>query len=333
MKPLFHLTFLLGLLLAPAAGAAEIVGVAGSSPSDAVLVGAGGQIFKRAGGAWKRAGEGGTAATLVTARGASPTEIVALGSGTPIYRYDGKTWSVQKLSLSGPAILATTGTPTVAIGRRVLVWTTGKWQLLPGLPTPVVAVWAAGPKDAVAVSDAGELRRWNGAQWRVIPHGMPAGETPHRLFGGPAGQVYSVGDGGTLIRIDRTAARKIAPGPLAPANVRWQLSGVAQNRLWLVGEGLHEGRPRMIVARVEGATLAMVDTFTAPDAGDAAATMALGSDGALLVATRKGIVHVRAAAGGFTREVVESAAPPPAPRQPNPPATQGGTTPPPAPPK
>ena len=307
--------------------AIEIVGAAGASPGDAVLVGAGGEIYKRTGTTWKRTGEGGTSATLAAARGSSSTEIWGIGANAPTWRYDGKVWSVHKLGVSGAAIMARSGLPSIAVGKRVFVWTQGKWQILPALPVASIAVWASGPKDALVIGDNGELRRWNGAMWKLIPHGMPQGETPRRLFAGPAGQVYAVGDGETLLRVEKAVARKMSVGPLAPANARWLFGGVAQNKLWLVGEGTLEGKPAMIVAKLEGATLALVDSFSTPDAGDEATTLLLANDGALLLATRKGIVHVRAASGGFTRETVDGAAPTPPAKEANPPATQGSAPP------
>jgi hypothetical protein len=320
---LFVVASLLTWLAPATSSAVEIVGVAGASPNDAVLIGAGGEIYKRTGTSWKRTGEGGTAATLAAARGITPTEIWGVGANVPTYRYDGRVWSVVKVGVSGTAVLARSGALALVVGKRVLLWTAGKWQLLPALPVASIAVWAAGPKDALVIGDNGELRRWNGSVWKVIPHGMPQGETPRRLFAGPAGQVYAVGDGGTLLRVERAVARKMSVGPLAPANARWLFGGVAQNKLWLVGDGLHEGKPRMIVAKVEGTTLALVDTFTTPDEGDEAAAVSVGSDGALLMATKKGIVHLRASSGVWARELVDGAAPTPAPHGNNPPATQG----------
>lgn len=309
--------------------AVEIVGVAGSATADALLVGAGGELYKRSGTAWRRTSEGGTAATLVRARGGSPTDIWAIGANTPSYHYDGKTWAVVKLGISGPGLLSRAGTPAVAVGRRVYVQVLGKWQILPALPAasgpaapapaPIIDVWANGPKDAIALSENGELRRLVGSTWQPIRHGLPQGEAPRRLLAGPAGQVFAVGDGGTLIRVERLAARKFGRAPQVPAGTRWLFSSVAQNKLWLVGE---EG-DKLVLGRVDGLQVTLVDTAAAPAEGDDLAAMLVAADGSVLVATKKGIVYARGPAGPFTQERVDATAPTPAPHPQNPPAVQG----------
>src|SRR3990172_1574992 len=203
---------------APGGGPArvDVIGIAGGSPEDLALVGSGGEIYRReAGKAWKRSTGGAVAAELVVARGPSTKEIWALGGSLPPYQYDGATWSAQPLAQQGAGIFSSGGAYAVAVARRVLVYSQSRWNLLPTTgttgTTAIVAVWAAGPCERVKA-----------------------------LLAGATGQVFAVGDAGSIVKVGAAATTALALEPRLGAFAP-RLSAAAGGKVYLVGAGTVEG--------------------------------------------------------------------------------------------
>lgn len=298
-----------------------LVGIAGRTLEDAVLVGQAGELYRREGGRWTRRTLGGVAANLVVARDAGSDEIWALGGQAPPYRHDGRTWSAFPLGQQGAALLSSGGVPAVAVARRVFVWTNGRFGPLPAPGAPsVAAVWAAGPRDALVITGDGELRRFDGAKWKALPVKLPgASERLVRLLAGaaPGGPVVAASDGGTLVAVSgaTTTTLKVDArlGVFVP---RLAAAGAKGKRLLLVGDAVVDGRAVRALAQVEGGQVTFVDEV--PGADDPVGLLQ-DLDGSVVVPLR-GSVQIRAPDGGWTAEPVERTTPTSAPRPANPPA-------------
>jgi hypothetical protein len=285
--------------------------VAGRSADELTVVGAGGEIYRRSAGTttWKRAKGGGTAATLVAARGATSTEIWALGATTPPYRYDGTTWSAPSFPMSGAGVMGHSGAISVNVARRVMVWSGGKWVQLPshGL-LGVSAVWASGPKDAIVATGAGELKRFDGATWKVIAPVFPtADERVLQLHGTGGAVVAAIGDKGSLMLVDKTTAKLATmESPLGAFQGR---AGATGTKLHLVGAAKVGQQDRNVIVKLDGTKLLLVDTLPVLTAGDELAAMVVATDGAVGLVTRRGTIHFRGADGVWTKGTVDPALP------------------------
>lgn len=288
--------------------AVDIVGAAGRTADELVLVGSGGEIYKRSGAGWKRAAGGGTASTLVHARGVLPTEIWGMAASAPPYKHDGSTWSAPAFPISGAGVMGHSGALSVAVQRRVQVWSGGKWVQLPTTGVlGMVAVWASGPKDAVVATSAGELKRFDGTAWKAITPVFPtAEERVIQLHTAGVSQVAAIGDRGSLMLVDKTAAK------LATLETRlgsFQGRAGAQGpggKLYLVGAAKVSGQDRQALVKLDAGKLVLVDTTPALAAGDEIVALIVATDGAATVVTRRGAVHMRAAAGGWTSATVDN---------------------------
>src|SRR5688572_17615993 len=87
---------LLVLALGPAR-ATTIVGAAGKSLDDAVLVGSGGEIYRRGEASYRRTAGGGVAPTVRGAMGTSGSEVFVIGRFKPAYRFDGISWNAMPI--------------------------------------------------------------------------------------------------------------------------------------------------------------------------------------------------------------------------------------------
>lgn len=297
------------------AATATVVGLVGRGADDLTLVGSAGEIYKRDTTAetptWRRDAGGGVAATLVTARGAALTDVWALGSSTPPYRYDGTTWSASTFPMTGTAVMSTSGAPAVAVARRVMVWSQGKWVQLPTTGAKgILAVWAGGPKDALVATVDGDLRRYDGTTWTIItPKLVSTTERIRALQAGVAPAVIAMGDQGSLLTVDKTSAKAVT---LETRITMWNGQIGAQTTTgqpYLLGAATVEGRERLAIGKIESGKLVLVDTLPALAAGDAAVAMLAAKDGSLVVVTRQGVVHMRAADGGWTRGVTDPSLP------------------------
>src|SRR5262249_34864370 len=127
------------------------------------IVGCGGEVIRADGGRWRRLG-GGISVTLTAAREAGG---VLWAVGGHIFRHDGSSWNLVP-DAGRAELMNLPGSPAAAAaqGRGIKVHAGDRWVALPGTPAPVVAVWVAGPKDALAIAD--RLVRWNGKAWAPV---------------------------------------------------------------------------------------------------------------------------------------------------------------------
>ena len=297
-----------------------LVGAAGRSLTDGVLVGNRGEIYRRDNGTWRRQAGGGVAVTLVTAFGPTGAEIWGAGTTVPPYRYDGSAWSSSPLTMQGGMVMATGGTPAVGVARRVMVQSKGAWSQLPTTgATSLTAVAASGPLDATVLTSDGDVRRYNGTSWKIMKPTLAAGETLVRLFPGPGGTVVAAGSAGTLLVVGKTA--------LTPLKLDARLTGFVpvlggvSSKLLLVGSATVSGQPRQVLASVDGGQLTLVDPLPALAAGDRPAALLVAGDGAVAVGTTAGKVLVRSAAGAWSTETVDPSLPTDNSHPQNPPAS------------
>jgi hypothetical protein len=312
------------------APAATIVGVAGRAASDLVLVGSAGEIYRLDAKAqtptWRRAGGGGTAATLATARGAAASDIWAMGASAPPYRFDGTTWSAPAFPMSGAGVMSRSGAPAVAVARRVMVHSGGKWVQLPSTGVlGAAAVWAAGPRDAVVATSAGDLERYDGTTWKAItPAFAQSTERVESLWSAPSGGVIAVGDQGSMILLDKTSSKAIGLDARMTSFSARVGAQASNGKASFVGTATIGGKARLSLVTLDGGKLVLQGDLPAVG-GDVPVAMIIAADGGIVVATRGGIVLVRAAGQTtWTRGVVDATLDE-GDHPTNPPATSGAT--------
>jgi hypothetical protein len=296
-----------------AAPPVEIVGVAGRAAADLVLVGSAGEIFrldtKAQTPTWRRAGGGGTAATLTIARGAAANDVWAMGASAPPYRFDGTTWSAPAFPMSGTGLMSRSGSPAVAVARRVMLHSGGKWVQLPSTGVlGAVAVWAGGPRDAVVATSAGDLKRYDGTTWKAIaPAFAQSTERVESLWSAPSGAVIAVGDQGSIISIDKTSSKAIAiDARMTAFAARVGAQAPSNGKVSFVGTATIEGKARLSLVTLDGGKLVLQGDL--PSVGtDVPVAMVIAPDGGIVVATRGGVVLMRAAGQTtWTRGVVDA---------------------------
>jgi hypothetical protein len=157
-------------------GARDLFGVWGSSPGDVWAVGTGGLIVHYNGTAWSQAVAPGTLTpyALTSVWGANGSDVWAVGDGGTILHCNGTVWSKSAQS--------------------------NDITLLPALQL-LRGVWGSGPNDIWAVGAKGTTLHYDGAIWSVKQSGAPS-YTLNSAWGppGPSGDVWAVGEGGSILR-------------------------------------------------------------------------------------------------------------------------------------
>jgi hypothetical protein len=281
----------------------SVVGAAGRGPADAVVVGAGGEVFERDGqGGWRRRG-GGVAAELLRAFGPSDGDVWAAGARPPLYHHDGKAWfAVPGTSgTNGAVVLAEAGSPLagIAVGRRLFVLDGKRLAPSAAAPGPVTALWVGGARDIVIVVD-GKVQRLLSSGWRPIP-----GSDERIVALGPR---LAVGQDGGVYSLD-ARLRKI-PADAGLAGFR-PVRVAAGKRVLILGE-LGDG---WTLATLAGGKVVALGTL--PGVARADEPVALLPGEPILVATRSGLVLV-GDGETWTTEHVDLAAPDEGARAPRP---------------
>ncbi len=320
-----------GFLLNGLVAAVAVVGVAGKSADDLALVGSAGEVYERDATAtetptWRRKSGGGVAATLVSARGASVKDIWGLSTTAPPYRFDGTSWNASPLPMTGAAVMSTSGATAVAVARRVMVWSQGKWAQLPTTgANGILAVWAGGPKDALVATVDGDLKRFDGTAWKVItPKLKSTSERIRALQAGKSGNVMALGDEGSVLIVDKTSARAATVDTRVAAFVGRLGGQGSAGQAYLLGSATVDGKSRQVIGRMESSKLVLVDTLPALATDDAPVAMLVAGDGAIVVVTKQGVVHMRASGGAWTRGITDGTLPADTSHASNPPAVSAG---------
>ncbi|MBK9030537.1 MAG: hypothetical protein IPL61_04225 [Myxococcales bacterium] len=273
------------LALARAAAAEPLAAVAvAPDPLASVLVGPSGQVWDPDGhGGWSRTREGGVAADVGGAMLTST--LVVIGRATPPYRLAGDHWQAVRLGERGKTLAGTGPRPAMTIGRQVFVWKTSAWVRIGTAPAAVVAVWAA--SDA-KVYIAGAGRIWRLAGKRLVEHAtasvvaFASGPTPLALTAD--GKLYDL--------TSRTATPiAIGADAVTPTLATTAPDGTA----WVAGQ---RAGGFVLARRVRGAWQEVAAPAVAAD--DRPVALAIGADGAALLALASGAVWVQPAGGAWT---------------------------------
>lgn len=290
----------------------RVVGGAGRSLAEVVLVGERGERYRRDGGRWIRAGGGGVAATLVAAEGAPDGTLWAMGASTPPYRLDRAGWFAVALPDGGAGVLAArSGVTAVTAGRRVAVWSqAGSWTELAALPATATAtaLAATGPRDLLAATDAGQLLRLQGS-WKPVAVTLASpSERIVKLVPLPGNTALALGSEGSLLQVDARASR---PVKIDPRLGRFAARALAAGAPPVVlGEADVDGRRVVILGGLERGTLVPLDLAVPLAAGDPVTALLALPERTVLVVTPGG-VRVRSPAGQWTTEPVDGTAPAP----------------------
>ena len=292
---------LLALLLAPAP-AVDLVGAAGTIDAP-LLVGSRGEIYERstpapAPATYARRAGGGVSTRLVSVGGSATPW--AVGDKLPAFAYAPATgWTALPLRLGGVIELADGPLLAVASGRKLAVRAAKDWQQL-NAPGDVAGLWAAAPKDLIAVTRTGEAHRLAG-KWKPL---KLAGGKPEKwadvLDAGGVPLLLSAT--GTLARVDAKGPRRLERPPTwSSARVRLAAHGAPVVLAELPGTPVTFRLGRVDAARV-------VDLGPLP-AIDAPIAVLAAPDGRALIVTRGGTVHTRDAAGAWATSTVDSGPP------------------------
>lgn len=98
---------------------------------------------------------------------------LGLWAATPrgLFAWRDKQWTIVKLRHDGPALLGTGPSPSVAVGRQILVHDGTSWQRVGTVTSAPVALWAASQRDVVVLTRDAAFRL-RGSKWQRIPIGL-----------------------------------------------------------------------------------------------------------------------------------------------------------------
>ena len=178
------------------------LGMWGASNDQILAVGANGGFARYYGAGPMCAGPTGVEWTLFDVWGTSVADAYAVGEFGTILRYDGANWTTipnipTLQSLNG--IWGSGPTDIFAVGDfgTIVHYDGAAWTLQPGGTTQhLFGVWGYDPSHVYAVGFNGTVLRYDGTTW----HAEMSGTGAHLLdVGGSDGDVWAVGDGGTII--------------------------------------------------------------------------------------------------------------------------------------
>jgi len=183
----------------------DIVSLWAPTPALAFAVNSLGDVYRWDGTTWTRSASGtqfGT--TFAAVHGVAADAVTAVGSGGVIAQFNGSAWSAVA---SGTQAALTdvwmhardtawaVGTDGTALYRAGATWATTATST-----TATLRAVSGNGREAVAVGDAGVVRRFQSGAWVAVT--SPSSETLRDVWAGAglAGEVVIVGDFGTLLR-------------------------------------------------------------------------------------------------------------------------------------
>jgi hypothetical protein len=300
----------------PTSPAAIVATLAGDRPGVAqrILVGESGQLYwPQTDGTWRRDRAGGVA---VDVRGATRVGdvVYAVGPHTPLFERRDGVWHVRELSVHGRMRVASHGAlPALAVRNQVYVFAAGIWVRFGPARARIAALWAASRKQVFVADDRGEIARSDGHGWVTLRGPKLAHDAVTQFLGGRGSSLYAITDAGNLWLLRKN---QISP-VVAPA----ELSGLRAevgcatdgDRAVFVGASGGDPPTTWHVLAVDQAEPAPIATLPAPSPEDPYAACAADATGGLLIVTRSGRVHVRAADGVWRESQVVTEPPAPAP--------------------
>lgn len=316
----------LGIAPAHASDELEIIGLSGSDPQHAALITESGQVLVEKNRVWRHAGLGGVATRLRAASGAGPNDVLAVGSHAPPYRFDGRAWTAVPIRQRALALIAAGPGDAMVIGRRIYLRQGTRWHPLPpnGART-ITAAWSTGQSNVAIATGKADVRIWRGAGWTTVPLSLASPtERIDMLFSLSDGTLVAAGDEGTLLSVSN-GRKKSLPLDARLASFRPLLTHSPMGGpLTIVGYGIVSGRSRLVVSRIHttnrGKIVMLLDYVPTTQKDDEPVALLSGKTGAILLATRHGLLLRRTAGGTWSREQVTPKPMSRAPARKNPPA-------------
>lgn len=210
-------------------GTAETLnGVWGATSSDVFAVGDNGSILHCNGATWAAMVSDtsidlksvcGTTSTDVYAAGTNRHPVCPVAAASPcpslagyVRHYDGDAWTtkhgIDNCDLTG--VWAGSASNVIAVGGGCITRYDGQgWTGVPlpdGIsPVSLNAVWGRSPSDVYAVGSGGNLH-WDGGAWSA----WSAGKDLYGVWSSPGGEVFAVGDDGTILQSRPPAIQQIS---------------------------------------------------------------------------------------------------------------------------
>jgi hypothetical protein len=207
------------------------------------------------GAAWSKSLEdaGDAAISLASIWGAGPSQVFAVGKcvgGALMLTYNGTAWSAPPANCAGgslnefTSVLGISGSDAFRVGRGPLPPSFNGWidhydgqawneayrracSFCGGLR----AIWTRAHNDAIAVGDAGEIRRYDGTNWNLQSSGTTNNlNTVWEV--GPSSGVFAAGDAGTILYYDGSSWLSQTSGTTQPLYAIW---GTSANDVFAVG--------------------------------------------------------------------------------------------------
>lgn len=173
----------------------------GSSETNLFAVGDWGTIVRYDGTAWTMTNP--SEAYFWGVWGSSGDNVFAVGNAGVIFRYNGTGWSEIAGSVSKPlkAVWGSSNTDIFAVGDGgTLVHNDGsKWTPMNGLADfgNLSGISGTSENDVCAVSSSGKIIHYNGTSWTETVN--PVAKGLWGIWGSPDGDMFAVGDGGTVL--------------------------------------------------------------------------------------------------------------------------------------
>jgi len=249
----------------------HLYGIWGIDRSPVFIVGANGTAQRRAAGTWAATNTG-TTETLRGVSGSSADNVIAVGDGGVAIHWDGTTWTSQPTgtteSLRAVWVESTARAYAVGDNGTVLRWLGGVWSPVDaGTSSDLYAVWGRSAQDVYVGGDNGTIvRRGADNLWRhqVNDHAeriagisggpvvtqtvssrlrinwgfnherpvLNAGVPMNDVEAAPNGEMFAVGDAGTVWHYDRTSWTAMAPGTTADLRSVWPVN---ENLVYVAG--------------------------------------------------------------------------------------------------
>jgi hypothetical protein len=202
-----------------------------------VGVGSEGLIVRSVGSSWARQPSG-VSRSLRAVHGAGTGgagALVAVGDGGVITRWDGLRWVPEAAGVTRSDLLAVwVAGPgeAVAVGNGVVLrQTAGAWAVdpRPGFRR-FNGAWGFAADDVWIVGNGGNAQRWNGSTWTSVPTGTSL--ALRAIWGAHPNDVWIAGEGGVLLHWDGLGLTRV---PLETTRTLGAVHGFAADDVWVVG--------------------------------------------------------------------------------------------------
>lgn len=284
-----------------------------TSAQEMVLVGRSGQIYQpQEAGLWVRDSAGGIAGQVASAFAdpRHPGGVIAIARRpTPFMRRD-SIWYAEPVGVRFPTIAGPCSrAPAFAERNNIYVLDAGRWKRQARTRSRIRALVAASVGDVWALTDDNAIWHFDGrsARQQVSPPGARARKSGaadlERLVAGVPGRAYARAQDGTWYRVGkRSLVRMAMPG--LPGPFRQTAAGAGPDgALVVVGwvEAADAAPQFVVLGDVGGQLVASEGPADVDPADPVVLVQGHPASGELLLATRRGTVHIRAKDGSWRR--------------------------------